>query len=148
MKRFSNSRRELLVALATTALFAGASAAAPPAVDEGQLLDAGFKTLAPTNKVQEDWVRRLAPGKFRAMQRTGKKFYIYPAASKKQIYVGGPNEYEAYVKLHPEHRAADPAQAAKQASAYRQKQEQVMRDATGRDLSDPFLGVSWSDLGW
>jgi hypothetical protein len=33
-------------------------------------------------------VRSLAPGKIRAMQRTGKKFFIYPGASRNQIYVG------------------------------------------------------------
>ena len=37
-----------------------------------------------------------------AVQRNGKKFFIYPDASRKQIYVGGPGEYEAYRNLHPE----------------------------------------------
>ena len=33
-------------------------------------------------------------------------------------------------------------------SAYRAKQDDAMRKATARDLSDPFLGASWADLGW
>ncbi len=82
------------------------------------------------------------------MQRTGKKYLIYPDAFRNQIYVGGPKEYEAYVRLHPEHRAAGAQQAAKEASAYRSKQDDTMRKATARDLSDPFLGASWADLGW
>lgn len=32
--------------------------------------------------------------------------------------------------------------------AYRLKQDDVMRKATARDLSNPFLGASWADLGW
>ena len=116
--------------------------------DEKQLLDAGFKVLVATNKVQEEWVQGLPPGKIRPMQRTGKKYFIYPDAAKKQVYVGGPKEYDAYVQLHPEHRAASAGQAAKEASAYRGKQDDVMRSATARDLSDPFLGASWADLGW
>ena len=127
---------------------AGASAAAPPPIDGKQLLDAGFKVLVATNKVQEEWVQGLPPGKIRPMQRTGKKYFIYPDAAKKQVYVGGPKEYDAYVQLHPEHRAASAGQAAKEASAYRGKQDDVMRSATARDLSDPFLGASWADLGW
>lgn len=152
MKRFPSSRRakllELLRALAVTAFIAGGAAAASPPIDEGQLLDLGFKVLVATTKVQQDWVRGLPPGKIRPMQRTGKKFFIYPDASRNQIYVGGPKEYEAFVQLHPEHGAAGAQQAAKEASAYRLKQDDAMRKATARDMSDPFLGASWADLGW
>lgn len=138
----------VLVALAVSVLAVGSAAAATAPIDEGQLLDVGFKVLIATTKVQQDWVRGLPPGKIRPMQRTGKKYFIYPDASRNQIYVGGPKEYEAYVQLHPEHRAASPEQAAKEASMYRLKQDDTMRKATTRDLSDPFLGVSWADLGW
>ena len=152
MKRFLNSHsaqlRNLLLALAVTLVAGSAAAAAPARIDESQLLDAGFKTLVATTKIQEEWVRKLPPGKIRPMQRTGKKYFIYPDPSKNQIYVGGPKEYEAYVQLHPENRVADAGEAAKAASAYRMKQGQAMQAATGRDLSDPFLGVSWADLGW
>lgn len=152
MHRFSNSRvAKLLTILATAAVsvfFAGGAAAATAPIDEKQLLDVGFKVLVATTKVQEDWVRGLAPGKFRAMQRTGKKFFIYPDAPRKQVYVGGPKEYEAYVQLHPESRVADAQKAAEAASAYRGKQSDAMQRATARDLSDPFLGASWVDLGF
>jgi hypothetical protein len=151
MRRFLNSRwRKLKVlrALAATAFVAGAAAAAMAPVDEAQLLDLGFKVLVATTKVQQEWVRGLPPGKIRPMQRTGKKFFIYPDASRNQIYVGGPKEYEAYVQLHPENRVAGAQEAAREASAYRVKQDDAMRKATARDLSDPFLGASWADLGW
>jgi hypothetical protein len=138
----------LLRALAATAFVAAGAAAASPPIDESQLLDVGFKVLVATTKVQEDWVRGLPPGKIRPMQRTGKKFFIYPDASRNQIYVGGPKEYEAFVQLHPEHRPASAQKAAQEASAYRRKQDDAMQKATARDLSDPYLGASWADLGW
>ena len=133
--------------LAVTMFLAGGVGAATPRVDEGQLLGLGFKVLVATTKVQEDWVRSLPPGQIRAMQRTGKKFFIYPDASRNQIYVGGPAEYDAYRQLHPEGEQSEQDAAAK-ARAYRGKQDAAMRAATARDLSDPFLGVSWADLGW
>ena len=151
MQLFCNSRRmnlrNVLRAFAVSAFVAGSAAAAPPGTDEGQLLSLGFKVLVATTPVQEDWVKSLAPGQIRPMQRNGKKYFIYPDAPRKQIYVGGPNEYAAYQELHPDSRKG--AQAADdKANAYRQKQGDTMRKATARDLSDPFLGVSWYDLGW
>jgi hypothetical protein len=81
------------------------------------------------------------------MQRTGKKYFIYPDAPGKRIYVGGPAEYDAYRERHPE-TGPDALDAAAKASGYRAKQDAAMRKATARDLSDPFLGVTWADLGW
>jgi len=151
MKRFLNSLRVgLLDVLGTSAVMmaiAAGAAAATPRVDESQLLDLGFKVLVATTKVQQDWVKRLPPGQIRPMQRNGKKFFIYPDASKNQVYVGGPKEFEAYRQLHPESGTAT-QETAKKASAYRQKQDKEMQAATQRDLSDPFLGASWADLGW
>src|SRR4051812_23504716 len=71
--------------LMAAAVFAvGVAAAASPRIDEAELLNLGFKVLIATTKVQQDWVRGLPPGKFRSMQRTGKKYFIYPDASKNQ----------------------------------------------------------------
>jgi len=154
MKRFvTSSRATLLKALAvlTVTVFVGdGSAAAPRRIDETQLLDLGFKVLVATTKVQQDWVRSLPRGQIRPMQRTGKKFFVYPDAPKNQIYVGGPAEYDAYLKLHPEEqqRVQSARDAAAKESAYRAKQTAAMEAATARDLSDPFLGASWADLGW
>ena len=154
MKRFVNPRRakllEALAVLAVTFFVGDCSAAAPPRIDESQLLDLGFKVLVATTKVQQDWVRSLPPSHIRPMQRTGKKFFIYPDASRNQIYVGGPAEYDAYLKRHPEEqrRVQSARDAATKESAYRAKQTAAMQAATARDLSDPFLGASWADLGW
>ena len=142
--------RKAAAALAVTVFAVAGVAATPPRIDESQLLQLGFKVLVATTKVQQDWVRSLPPGKIRPMQRTGKKFFIYPDASRNQIYVGGPAEYAAYQQQHPEERgSAQRAQdAAAKESAYRGKQAAAMQAATARDLSDPFLGASWADLGW
>ena len=151
MKRLLNSCRTNLLtvlrALAVLVFVAGAAAAATPRIDESQLLALGFKVLVATTTVQQEWVRSLPPGQIRPMQRTGKKFFIYPDASRNQIYVGGPAEYEAYQQLHPEGQQSA-QDAATKASVYRGKQDAAMRKATDRDLSDPFLGASWGDLGW
>ena len=152
MKRVLNSRwamlLEALSALAVSVFLSVSAAAAPAPIDASDLSNVGFKVLVATTKVQQDWVKGLPAGKIRPMQRTGKKYFIFPDAPSSQIYVGGPKEYEAYVQLHPEHRAAGAQQAAREASAYRGKQDDAMRKATARDLSDPFLGASWADLGW
>ena len=155
----SNSARHLnssranwlgvLGALAVSIFVAGAAvgAKAPPRIDESELLSAGFKLLVPETTAQAEWVERLAPGEIRPMQRDGKKFFICPDAARKQIYVGGPKEYEAYMQLHPDTKLYG-QDAAKAAAAYRSKQDAAMQKATARDLTDPFLGASWYDLGW
>jgi len=151
MKRFLCPLRAAVVdalgALALAVFVAAGAAAATPRIDESQLSELGFKVLVATTKVQQDWVKSLPPGQIRPMQRNGKKYFIYPDPSRSQIYVGGPKEYEAYRQLHPESETSTAA-AAKKGSAYRVKQDEAMRAATQRDLSDPFLGASWADLGW
>ena len=149
----SSSRRanplRLLVAFAVSILVAGAAVAAkaPPRIYESDLLSAGFKLLVPETTAQAEWVQRLSPGEIRPMQRTGKKFFICPDATGKQIYVGGPQEYAAYMQLHPDTKIYG-QDAAKAGAAYRSKQDAAMQKATARDLTDPFLGASWYDLGW
>ena len=115
-------------------------------MDTGELLSSGFKVLVARTQVQKDWVKNLPKGQIRPMQRTGKKYFIYPDAGGNQIYIGGPKEYEAYHQLHPDSQLAA-RQAVQQGSAYRQKQDATMKEATARDLSDPFLGADWVDLG-
>ena len=155
MKRFWTLRVAylcmLISAFAVTAAFTAPAGAAPSpaAVDEAQLLALGFKVLVATTPVQTDWVKNLPPGRMRAMQRTGKHYFIYPDAASNRIFVGGPQEYQAYRKLHPEDDSIEKQRAQNTAGfAYRAKQDDAMEAATARDLSDPFLGLSWTDLGW
>ena len=154
MKRFVSFNRakvlQALVVLAMVVFIGDGPGAAPPRFDESQLPGLGFKVLVATTKVQQDWVRTLPPGQIKAMQRNGEKFFIYPDASKSQIYVGGPAEYDAYAKAHPEERqrVQSAQDAAAKTNAERVKQGTAMQAATTRDLSNPFLGASWADLGW
>jgi len=126
---------------------AGGAAAAAPSIDQKELVDVGFKELVATTKVQQDWVRSLAPGQIRAVQRTGKKYFIYPDAPNNRILVGGPNEFEAYKQLHPDTKLWGQG-AGDKASSYRNKQNNAMQSATQRDLSNPYLGMTWGDLGF
>jgi hypothetical protein len=157
MKRFWNSRvahlsmliRALAVSVAFTASASAAKSPPPPPVDEAQLLALGFKVLVATTPAQTDWVKHLAPGQMRPMQRTGKHYFIYPDAARNRIFVGGPQEYQAYRKLHPEDDSIERQRAQETAGReYRAQQSDTMKKATARDLSDPYLGLSWTDLGW
>jgi len=137
---------KLLQVAALAVLSVGGATAAAPSVDQKELVDIGFKELVATTKVQQDWVRSLAPGQIRAVQRTGKKFFIYPDAPNNRILVGGPQEFEAYRQLHPDTKLWGQG-AGDKASAYRNKQNNAMESATQRDLSNPYLGMNWGDLG-
>ena len=138
----------LVLALAVLAVAAGSPNAAPPRPEASQLLAVGFKVLAATTTVQQEWVRTLPPGQIRPMQRNGKHFFVYPDASGNQIYLGGPQEYRALLRLHPEYRSEQGALEAADMASYL-KQDETMQTATTRDLSNPFLGASWNDLlGW
>src|SRR5260221_11906250 len=142
--------RSILSALALSVIVAGGAAAATPHIDESELLAIGFKVLVATTTAQQEWVQRLAPGQIRAMQRTGKKYFIYPDAPKNQIYVGGPKEYEAYRQLHPESKLAG-QDGAKAPSEDRSKQDAVVKKANDHDVPDPYYWVNtttWADLGW
>jgi len=140
----------LIVLLALTSVLITDSAIAAPPTDAGnELLGLGFKVLVATTTAQQDWIKGMTPGQIRAMQRTGKKYFIYPDAARNQIYVGGPKEYDAYKQLHPDSKLAG-QDGAKQASAYRAKQDTAMQKATTRDLSDPYywtFTADWADLG-
>jgi len=145
MKHFRNSCRASLVMTLLAAICGCASAPPPPPrVVESDLVPSGFKVLVATTKVQEDWVRNLTAGQINPMQRTGKKYFIYPDAANRQVYVGGPEQYEAYLQLHPEYEPTTPGSGM----AGYVKQSDAMRKANARDLSDPWLGVGWADLIW
>jgi hypothetical protein len=147
MRFFGSSQRTKLATFACAvamSVIVGACASTPPAsrVVESDLLPSGFKVLVATDKIQEDWVRNLTPGQINPMQRTGKKYFIYPDAANNQVYVGGPEQFEAYLQLHPEYEAITPGSGM----AGYVKQSDAMRKASARDLSDPWLGVGWGDL--
>ena len=79
----------LLTALAIALLASGLAGAAPRApmpVDEQELLGLRFKVLTAQTKAQSDWIKSCAPNQLRAMQRTGKKFFICPDAANNRVF--------------------------------------------------------------
>jgi hypothetical protein len=75
----------VLSALTVSMFVAGGAVAAPPRIDEGELLSSGFKVLVAKTSAQAEWVKRLPPGEIRPVQRTGKKFFIYPDRRKPDL---------------------------------------------------------------
>jgi hypothetical protein len=137
-----------LLALAAAFLVAAcATTASAPRVDPSDLTAAGFTTLVAQDNVQRDWVQSLPPGQIRPMQRNGKKFFIYPDAPRSQVYVGGPQQYEAFLRAHPDYRPAS-SQTEANLAAYA-KQSDAMGAASAREQSDPWFGMSWNEImGW
>src|SRR5689334_22860314 len=122
------TRLAILLFTSAPSLFTMNSAVAATPTDPGnELLGLGFKVLVASTPAQKDWIKRMAPGQIRAMQRTGRKYFIYPDAARNQIYVGGPKEYDAYKQLHADSKLAG-QDGAKQASEYRAKQDTAMQE--------------------
>ena len=154
---YSTTLRKLLSLAAVAILAAGCAtgtATAPLPLDASQLEAAGFKVLEAKTTLQQERLQRLAPGKFRAVQRNGVHFYLYPDQAQNRIFVGTDKEYKALQQLQPgkfgDLQAQLNAQTAANLSAYA-KQDTAMTQASQRDLSDPFFGLGWptfDELYW
>jgi len=134
------------VTIALASIAFGCATPGPPPVDETQLLAAGFKIVPAKTQQQFEHLQSLPPNKLTEWQNTGKHYFVYPDVAKRQLYVGRPQEYQAYVRLVP---GAGPTLAQQSASdqADYAKQDAGMRLLTTRDNNDPYW---WSldDLGW
>jgi hypothetical protein len=81
-------------------------------------------------------------------QRTGVHFYVYPDATKNQIFVGTEKEYAAYRRLYPNGGPTLAQQRATDMASYN-KQDAAMQMYTARDLADPYyFWDSFDGLGW
>jgi hypothetical protein len=109
----------------------------PPPPDETQLLAAGFKVVVAKTPEQQRHLQALTPGKLTELQRNGQHFFVYPDASKNQIYVGTPKEYQAYQGTRPGYSTALTQQQAADLASYN-KQDAAMATYTARDLADPY----------
>lgn len=138
-----------LAAIAMIALGTGCAGTTQPVPDErSQLLAAGFKVVPATTRQQQEHLQSLPPGQVTAWQRTGKIFFVYPDASRNQLYVGTQNEYDALRRLTPGKSSTLTQQAAADLAAYN-AQDEAMRKATGRDTSDPYaFWDRFDNLGW
>lgn len=68
------------------------------AQQEALLAQSGFKTITVTTPVQQAAVSKLAPGTVSPVKYKGKLYYVYPTATKNQIYVGRQKQVNAYNK--------------------------------------------------
>jgi hypothetical protein len=99
MKNILLKRRTIEFAIvALLGLFWGGSAVAAPNADS-LLLSAGFKAKVATTVKQRQELKTLPEGRVSPVTQNGKKFYVYPDASRNQLYVGKEPEYQAYRKL-------------------------------------------------
>jgi len=120
-----------------------------PWPDEAQLLAAGFTVVVAKTSQQQEHLQSLTPGKITEWQRNGVHYFVYPDAAKKQIYVGTPKEYDAYLRLVPGGGAAPLAQQQAKDLASYNKQDAAMQMYTHRDLADPYyFWDSFDGLGW
>ncbi len=87
------------VALVVVATLLAAFSATAQAQPENLLLSAGFKTRVATTAKQKQELRTLPAGKVSPVTQKGKTFYIYPYATRNEIYVGNNAQYRAYQKL-------------------------------------------------
>ena len=66
---------------------------------ESLLLRAGFKAKVATTAKQRQELKTLPEGKVSPVTQNEKTFYIYPDATRNQIYVGNEGQYQAYQNL-------------------------------------------------
>ena len=133
--------------MAMIALGLGCASTTQPLPDErSQLLAAGFKIVPATTRQQQEHLQSLPAGQVTAWQRTGKIFFVYPDASRNQLYVGTQKEYETFRRLAPGKGSTLADQAAADMASYN-KQDDAMRKADNR--SDPYsFWDRFDNLGW
>jgi hypothetical protein len=138
-------RHFVTIALASIAF--GCATPGPPPLDESQLLAAGFKVVPAKTQQQFEHLQSLPPNKLTEWQNTGRHYFMYPDVAKRQLYVGRPQEYQAYLRLAP---GAGPTLAQQSASdmAHYAKQDAGMGLLTTRDQNDPYWFWGLDDLGW
>jgi hypothetical protein len=141
--------RAIVGALAIPMLCLGCAGTPAPVADESsQLLASGFKVIPATTQQQREHLQTLAPGKITAWQRTGKVYYVYPDASRNQVYVGTQKEYDAFVRRVPGAASTVAGQQATDMASYN-RQDAAMGARTQRDLADPYyFWRSFEDLSW
>ena len=139
---------KLIFAIALVLFTLGcASVVGPPPIDTSQLVASGFKAVDLETPKQLERLQQLPTGKLTEWQNTGKHYYVYPDAAKKQLYVGRPPEYQAYRKLTGTTAGPSLAQQSATDTANYAKQDAGMSMLTARDADDPYW---WSldNIGW
>src|SRR5215813_4602131 len=66
---------------------------------EMRLTQCGFKTVPATTPQQMQQLQSLPPRKISVVTRNGTRYYVYPDADQKLLYVGRDDQYLAYQDL-------------------------------------------------
>jgi hypothetical protein len=90
----------MISATAVLALMAGCATTGMSKQDqESMLVAAGFKTVTPKTAAQQQKLQKLKVGQVAQIQKNGKTYYIVADPPRNVVYVGGPNEYQAYQQI-------------------------------------------------
>src|SRR5215475_10905319 len=73
---------------------------------ETMLVAAGFKVITPKTAAQKQKLQNLPPGKVTMIKKNGKPYYVFPDPAHNQAYVGGRNEYQAYLATRADNKLA------------------------------------------
>lgn len=87
----------ILGAIALLALAAGCATTTTSTID--MLTEAGFKLVNADTPKKQELLKSLPTGQLSLVTFKGKEFYVQPAATPNQAYVGTPKEYHAYEGL-------------------------------------------------
>jgi hypothetical protein len=100
MKTLLRSIRIVFVAVfllcLTTACQSTAVAPSTASQKEKLLVQSGFKVKTVTTPEQQQRVSSLPPGEISTVGYNGKLYYVYPTATRDQIFVGTQTDYNAY----------------------------------------------------
>ncbi|HEV2842986.1 MAG TPA: hypothetical protein VGW39_16820 [Chthoniobacterales bacterium] len=88
----------MLGAIALLALAAGCATTSTTQTTD-MLTAAGFKLVTADTPQKQELLKSLPTGQLSLVTFKGKKFYVQPAATPNQAYVGTPKEYHAYEEL-------------------------------------------------
>ena len=90
----------MISATAVLALMAGCATTTTTTEDKrSMLVAAGFKTVTPKTAAQQQKLQKLHVGQVAQIQKNGKTYYVVADPPRNVVYVGGPNEYQAYQQI-------------------------------------------------
>jgi hypothetical protein len=112
-----------MAALALMAACQSTGSSQAVAQKETLLAQSGFRLVTVKTPKQQQAVNGLAQNRCSAVKYNGKLYYVYPTATKNQIYVGRQAQYDSYKKALA---AQQTSAAAQQASWNAQQQQQML----------------------
>jgi len=92
---------------ALLALMAGCATTQTSIEDKrSMLVAAGFKTVTPKTPAQQQKLQQLQVGQVAQVQKNGKTYYVVADPPQNVVYVGGPQQYQAYQQLRAQRQLA------------------------------------------